>query len=280
MSFPAGLLGRSAGTRTRDEKLRPQGILQGVLRRAIINRTRQYCTRQYYPFPPKPKAPIMSRSPFTITLFAVVTLNLCLGTVAAAGNPHPFFNNKGNTTKQSTFKPMNSKRPSFSPNKYAKKYPTKYTNKYPLQYTNKYPLKYTNKYPTQRLPAPLFQPSVVVVPQKQPTVVHRPVITVTSSAPVVPVVECCQPKHCYAWVLPGESLDQVCLREYGDASLWPQVVKYNKISGPLSVDVPVMLPNIFSDGRLTASSAPAPGLRSAQPPAAPHTASLPPAAPF
>ena len=130
-------------------------------------------------------------------------------------------------------------------------------------------------------PKPVFCPTtppIVINPPITIPPVTIPPTTLPPVTPPTPVVNVCQPKHCYAWACPGESLDQICLREYGDATLWPHVVKYNNITGALDVSVPIMLPNIYTNGLLTASSAPAPPKPNSAPVATLANAALPPVA--
>lgn len=133
--------------------------------------------------------------------------------------------------------------------------------------------RYVEKHYTPIYHTPIVHRPVVV---HKPVVMHRPVV-------VAPVAEhCFHPHHCYAWVRPGDSLDAICLREYGDASLWQQVAAYNKCS-TLVTGQKLLLPSIYASGRMTPSTAPAP--IAATPPttppvAAPVTAlATPPAAP-
>ncbi|MEM9186264.1 MAG: hypothetical protein AAGB00_07180 [Planctomycetota bacterium] len=132
----------------------------------------------------------------------------------------------------------------------------------------------------RRYAAPVYHAPVV----HRPVIVHKPVAPVVVQKPVyvAPLAEhCYHPQHCHAWVLPGESLDAICLREYGDASLWRRVAEYNRCSS-LVVGQKLLLPSIYANGRMIPSPAPAPGTPLAAPPiaAAPVAAlATPPAAP-
>lgn len=114
---------------------------------------------------------------------------------------------------------------------------------------------------------PIVKPIVKVVEKHVPVVVEHPV-----AVPVAPPVDHCHhPKHCYTWVLPGDTLDVICQREYGDPGMWRRVAEYNKLTTVLPTDRPLLLPSIYDSGRMIPSTAPAPEA----PLAAPLAAEIP-----
>lgn len=91
-----------------------------------------------------------------------------------------------------------------------------------------------------------YQPKVVV---HKPVVVEKHIID-----------HCHHPKFCLAYVCPGETLLNICAREYGNPNFWTQVAAFNRIpaGAPLAVGQPIKLPAIYDSGRMIPSAAPAP----------------------
>jgi len=81
---------------------------------------------------------------------------------------------------------------------------------------------------------------------------------------------CYHPDHCYVYVCPGDTWGDICYREYGNRSLWKNIVSYNgfRTGTPLVVGQKLMLPVVNTDGSLAASNAPAGTPFVAQTPAA------------
>jgi hypothetical protein len=70
---------------------------------------------------------------------------------------------------------------------------------------------------------------------------------------------CYRPFHSDCYVLAGDTWYTICQREYGNSSYGQFVASYNSLSmsSPLSIGQQLRLPEIYSNGRLAASSAPA-----------------------
>jgi hypothetical protein len=79
---------------------------------------------------------------------------------------------------------------------------------------------------------------------------------------VVPktVVTCYRPFHRFCWVLPGDTWQTIALREYGNAGLCHYLASYNRLgmNTVLYAGQQILLPEIYSNGTMTASFAPIP----------------------
>lgn len=123
----------------------------------------------------------------------------------------------------------------------------------------------------------VYKPVVYHRPIVHRPIIHRPIIhrpVVVQKVIVEKAVDQCHhPHHCYTWVHPGDTLDLICEREYGNRDMWRRVAEYNRITTVLPTDRPLLLPSIYDSGRMVASTAPAPTLAPGLAPGAPLAAS-------